>query len=175
MLTLGQSETQNISFAFSSQFFIWHYIFFQHCTNNYRELPSYLLTYIQRQYLEYIIDVNKYIECQANNIYGRLLDQLPLQKTTEHTHTHPPTKREWATRRVSSGFKFQSESCSDKGLNCLKCKLSKSPKVVIGPLSTCLIKIIFSCNNYINTRKSVSSDIQTLRSGLKKRGTAEFF
>ena len=26
-----------------------------------------------------------------------------------------------------------------------------------------------------STRKSVSSDIQTLRSGLKKRGTAEFF
>ena len=26
-----------------------------------------------------------------------------------------------------------------------------------------------------NTRKSVSSDIQTLRSGLKKRGAAEFF
>ena len=26
-----------------------------------------------------------------------------------------------------------------------------------------------------NTRKSVSSDIQTLRSGLKKRGAVEFF
>ena len=29
--------------------------------------------------------------------------------------------------------------------------------------------------NISNTRKSVSSDIQTLRSGLKKRGAAEFF
>ena len=29
--------------------------------------------------------------------------------------------------------------------------------------------------NTSNTRKSVSSDIQTLRSTLKKRGTAEFF
>ena len=29
--------------------------------------------------------------------------------------------------------------------------------------------------NISNMRKSVSSDIQTLRSGLKKRGTAEFF
>ena len=30
-------------------------------------------------------------------------------------------------------------------------------------------------SNISNTRKSVSSDIQTLRSGLKKRGAAEFF
>ena len=29
--------------------------------------------------------------------------------------------------------------------------------------------------NISNTRKSVSSDIQTLRSGLKQRGAAEFF
>ena len=29
--------------------------------------------------------------------------------------------------------------------------------------------------NISNTRKSVSSDIQTLRSGLKKLGAAEFF
>ena len=29
--------------------------------------------------------------------------------------------------------------------------------------------------NISNTRKSVSSDIQTMRSGLKKQGTAEFF
>ena len=32
----------------------------------------------------------------------------------------------------------------------------------------------FRCN-ISNTRKSVSSDIQTLRSGLKKRGAADFF
>ena len=30
-------------------------------------------------------------------------------------------------------------------------------------------------SNISNTRKSVSSDIQTLRRGLKKRGAAEFF
>ena len=30
-------------------------------------------------------------------------------------------------------------------------------------------------SNISNTTKSVSSDIQTLRSGLKKRGAAEFF
>ena len=30
-------------------------------------------------------------------------------------------------------------------------------------------------SNISNTMKSVSSDIQTLRSGLKKRGAAEFF
>ena len=30
-------------------------------------------------------------------------------------------------------------------------------------------------SNRSNTRKSVSSDIQTLRSGLKKQGAAEFF
>ena len=29
--------------------------------------------------------------------------------------------------------------------------------------------------NISNTRKSVSSDIQTLRGGLKKQGSAEFF
>ena len=29
--------------------------------------------------------------------------------------------------------------------------------------------------NISNTRKSVSSDIQTLRGGLKKRGASEFF
>ena len=32
-----------------------------------------------------------------------------------------------------------------------------------------------NASNISNTRKSVSSDIQTLRSGLKKRGAAEFF
>ena len=50
-------------------------------------------------------------------------------------------------------------------------------------LSSCLhCKNAFFCRNIIlishnisNTRKSVSSDIQTLRSGLKKRGTAKFF
>ena len=34
---------------------------------------------------------------------------------------------------------------------------------------------INSRSNISNTRKSVSSNIQTLRSGLKKRGAAEFF
>ena len=35
-----------------------------------------------------------------------------------------------------------------------------------------VIKVL---SNISNTRKSVSSDIQTLRRGLKKRGAAEFF
>ena len=34
---------------------------------------------------------------------------------------------------------------------------------------------MFCSSNISNTTKSVSSDIQTLRSGLKKRGAAEFF
>ena len=37
-----------------------------------------------------------------------------------------------------------------------------------------LFKLYRRCN-ISNTRKSVLSDIQTLRSGLKKRGAAEFF
>ena len=37
----------------------------------------------------------------------------------------------------------------------------------------CVLNLILS--NISNTRKSVSSDFQTLRSGLKKRGAAEFF
>ena len=36
-------------------------------------------------------------------------------------------------------------------------------------------KCFDNSSNISNTRKSVSSDIQTLRSGLKKRGIAEFF
>ena len=36
-------------------------------------------------------------------------------------------------------------------------------------------KIEHLSSNISNTRKSVSSGIQTLRSGLKKRGAAEFF
>ena len=41
-------------------------------------------------------------------------------------------------------------------------------------ISFCTIKIIFLCN-ISSTRRCVSTDIQTLKSRLKKRGAAEFF
>ena len=53
--------------------------------------------------------------------------------------------------------------------------MTNMPCCVPIPQIMATVNIGNTVRNISNTRKSVSSDIQTLRSGLKKRGAAEFF